>query len=353
MPKGWVENGNPLPRRVPDARLRQVDDDEGSAASDDRIAAGTPWPNARERNPARAQRECQALRVLCEPDMRFRSVLVSLGSVLLATSLGCSQGSGGGSVPGTTSAPLANACTSGQPLAGAAYDVTQSKFAFGSAPVAVDAGSLTRWTGREGVVAIFSDGSEMAILDATSTASGLPGWSGDPVAKVTGYYEGMGVPPCEIAGTSETSSAGGGGSTAGAANGGAPSIVTVGQTSVGLDRAVDGIPVVESAAWATFDENGETTYEAFYWPEIPAEVVSAARAFQDQLAGGLAAFKAKLPADAQGDGRVVIHHHVAGAPGAFTAVAVYDTVQTTSDFSGEELYFDPNGNPVSDTWSGD
>jgi hypothetical protein len=292
--------------------------------------------------------------------MRFRSVFVSLSSVVVAASLGCSQGSGGASAPvggstsGTTSAQIANACASGQPLAGASYDVSQSKFAFGSTPAAVDAGSLTRWTGSEGVVAIFSDGSELASLDATSGASGLPGWSGDLAAKVTSYYEGMGVPPCEIAGTSETSSAGGGGSTAGvgSADGGGTYTVTAGQSSVGLNRAIDGVPVVESMAWATFDVNGETTSEAFYWPEIPADVVSAARAFQDQLAGGLVAFKAKLPADAQGDGRVVIHHHVAGTPGAFQAVAVYDTVQITSDFSGEELYFDASGQPVKDTWSG-
>jgi hypothetical protein len=100
--------------------------------------------------------------------------------------------------------------------------------------------------------------------------------------------------------------------------------------------------------------NGETTNEAFYWPEIPADVVAAAQAFRDQLAapGGLAAFKAKLPANAQGDGSVVIHHHVAGAAGAFKAVAVYDTVTMTPENDGGDVYFDASGNSVTDTWSG-
>ena len=43
---------------------------------------------------------------------------------------------------------------------------------------------------------------------------------------------------------------------------------------------------------------------------------------ENQLAapGGLAAFTAKLPANAQGDGRVVIHHRVSGSSLPFTAV---------------------------------
>jgi hypothetical protein len=119
-----------------------------------------------------------------------------------------------------------------------------------------------------------------------------------------------------------TYSGGGGGSTDG---GGA--VFVAGPTTAILERAIDGISVVESRGVAQFDVDDQTTSESCYWPEIPADVVSAARAFRDQLAaaGALAAFKAKLPADAQGDGSVVIHHHVTGAPGAFVAVATYES----------------------------
>jgi hypothetical protein len=81
-------------------------------------------------------------------------------------------------------------------------------------------------------------------------------------------------------------------------------------------------------------------------------VLDAARAFHDQLAaaGALAAYKAKLPADAQGDGRVVIHHRVGGSSLPFTAVVTYDTVQITPLNDGGDLHFDPHGNPVMDTW---
>jgi hypothetical protein len=98
----------------------------------------------------------------------------------------------------------------------------------------------------------------------------------------------------------------------------------------------------------------QTTTESFYWPEIPADVVAAARAFRDKLAapGALAAFKAKLPADAQGDGSVVIHHHVAGSTGSFVAAVTYQTIQITPQNDGGDIYFDPNGQPMMDTWSG-
>jgi hypothetical protein len=279
-----------------------------------------------------------------------RALATALAFAGLGWTAGCS------STPSAASSGVSTEggsdCPTGGPLAGAAYDIAKSKFAFGSAPVAVDAGPLVRWTGSEGVVAVFPDGSEMASLDANAPAGNLPGWSSDAETLsglVTSYYVSMGVESCQIAGIEATYSAGGGGSTDGGS-----AVVVEEQTIVGLGRAVDGIPIEESSALAQFDVQGQTTYEAFYWPEIPADVVSAALAFRDQLAmpGALAAYKAKLPADAQGDGSVVIHHHVAGTQGAFVAVATYQTVQITPEDDGGGLYFDPNGQPMMDTWSG-
>jgi hypothetical protein len=123
-------------------------------------------------------------------------------------------------------------------------------------------------------------------------------------------------------------------------------------TEAGLVRSIDGVPIVDSRAFARFDIDDQTTSETCYWPTIPADVVRAARAFHDQLAapGALAAYKAKLPSDAQGDGQVVIHHRVAGSSLPFTAVVTYDTVQITPENDGGELHFDANGRPVMDSW---
>jgi hypothetical protein len=272
----------------------------------------------------------------------------------------CSGGSGGSEPAGPGSNPtnptsttesLAASCQPGQPLTGATYDISRSKFAFGSMPVPADAEALVRWTGADGVVAVWSDGSAMGVMNAGAPESNLPDWStdGDALAQhVRQYFEAMGVADCQVAGTEATYSAGGGGSTAGTTTSVGPS-----QTTSGLARAIDGVRVAESTAFARFDTSDQTTWETFYWPTIPADVVAAARAFHDQLStpGALAAFKAKLPANAQGDGQVVIHHTPSASSAPFTAVATYDVIESDPVFGdGSDAYFDPNGNPIGDTW---
>jgi hypothetical protein len=272
-------------------------------------------------------------------------ILWALASALAGCSTSSDPANAAASAVGSS-----GSCAPGQPLTGASYDVTKSRFAFGSTPVAVDAGPLVRWTGSDGVVALWTDGSENASMNAGAPEADLPDWSGDIdalTAHVTAYFAAMGVATCQISGSDATYSSGGGGSVDGDAT-----FTSVSQTNAGLARGIDGVPVVESLAFARFDKNDQTTSESFYWPTIPANVVTAARAFHDKLAapGALAAYKAKLPANAQGDGRVVIHHRASGSSLPFTAVAVYDTVQITPENDGGDLSFDPDGNPVMDTW---
>lgn len=176
--------------------------------------------------------------------------------------------------------------------------------------------------------------------------SNLPDWSTNSAAlsvHATAYWVSMGVASCQISGT------GSDGSVSGSSGGGSP---MAGPTNVTLSRSIGGVPVVESLAVARFDSDNQTTYEAFYWPSIPADVVSTAIAFSAKLASasGLAAYKAKLPADAQGQGRVVINHTSAGSPSPFQAAATYDVVQTTPEGDGGNLSFDQNSNPVTTVW---
>src|SRR5271165_3284596 len=90
------------------------------------------------------------------------------------TNAGSSSGTGAGSTGSTSSSGGssgggAGGCSTSQPLAGASYDVSKSRFAFGSKPMEQQAGGgLVRWVGSDGVVAIFPDGSEMASLDANA-----------------------------------------------------------------------------------------------------------------------------------------------------------------------------------------
>jgi hypothetical protein len=192
----------------------------------------------------------------------------------------------------------------------------------------------------------------MGSLNGGAPEANLPDWSSDQAAlsaHVESYFESMGLASCQIANTTIFGSAGGGG----AVNGGTVAVLQS-QSTVLLARGIANIPVVESLANARFDSANQTTAETFYWPEIPADVVAAARAFHDQLSDptALAAYKAKLPSDAQGDGQVVIHHTSAWSTSPFQSATTYDVLQTVNSLLGEasELSFDPNGNPVTTIW---
>jgi hypothetical protein len=281
--------------------------------------------------------------------MRF-----SVPALVLLSCLVSACGSSGGTA--TTSTGL-GACAAGQALAGSSYDVTKSRFAFGSTPVRMEAGGLVRWVGTDGALAIFPDGSEMGILNAGAPEANLPDWSTDSAAlsaHVTDYFVSMGVARCQILGTGTNGSASGGGSIDGGTF-----TSSAGPTSVVLARGVEGIPVVESNAWAQFNTANQSIAEALYWPTVPAAVMTAARAFRDQLADptALAAYKAKLPSDAQGDGKVVIHHSSSGSSAAFQVVTTYQVIQSIPQDAGPfggrfggDLNFDPNGNPVAANW---
>jgi hypothetical protein len=229
-------------------------------------------------------------------------------------------------------------CDPGAAMTGTAYDLSKSRFAFGSVPVREDTSTMTRWVGTDGVVAIQSCGREGASMNAGAAAADLADWSSDPSAlgeHVRDYFVSMGMDPCQIANTWITSG-------------------SLGQRTIGLSRGVDGIVVVGSGAFARLNVNDQSTSEGFYWPTVPADTVSAARTFRDQLAdpAALAAFKAKLPANAQGKGGVVIHHSPCGldSSSSFQTAATYDVVQSNPMGGGGTVSFDAQANPVSTIW---
>jgi hypothetical protein len=227
-------------------------------------------------------------------------------------------------------------CAPGAPLNGAPYDLAKSQFAFGSTPVRKDEFGLVRWVGDHGVVAIEPSGGELGEMNGGAPEVGLPDWSNDPAAleaHARAYFASFGVATCQ-----------------------APSAQVLGGTdgrTISLLRSVDGVNIGESAAYARFNSQDQTTSEAFYWPMIPADVVTSARALHERLAdpAQLAAYKMKLPADAQGDGGVVVHHTSAASTSPFAAAATYDVVMTVGVLGMPAvLSFDADGNPVSNAW---
>jgi len=236
----------------------------------------------------------------------------------------CTSNSDPGAVAPTIGSDGGNAaptCWSGQDLPGASYDLSKSRFAFGSSPVREDADGLVRWVGSQGVIAIAANGSVGASSNGDSPALNRPSFSLDAdvvTAHLRAYFKAMGVPDCQVQDVGISS--GSSGPIVGAF------VATI--LDAALVRGIDGIVIGESQAWADFTVDDQTTYEGFFWPAIPASVVSGAIAFRDQLKGPqqLADYKAKLPAGAQGDGIVAIHHSPAfSSSAAVKAIVTYDT----------------------------
>src|SRR5450432_2968769 len=125
---------------------------------------------------------------------RARSVLCWVG----LASIGCGTGS---PVDPAAASAVVTGCDVGAPLAGAAYDIEKSRFAFGTTPTQDDASGFVRWVGVDGVVAIEQSGGELGILNGGAPEASLPDWSDDPTAlasHVTAYFATFGVSACQV-----------------------------------------------------------------------------------------------------------------------------------------------------------
>lgn len=111
-----------------------------------------------------------------------------------------------------------------------------------------------------------------------------------------------------------------------------------------LTRAIGGVPVIESIAWAKFTTTGDVDMESVFWPPIDATVASNAAAFAATLADPTqhAAFLAKLPGTIYKERGVVIHHTDPSIHAAPTAYVSFDA-QTGSQLSAAMRHFDMNG----------
>jgi hypothetical protein len=129
-----------------------------------------------------------------------------------------------------------------------------------------------------------------------------------------------------------------------------------------LTRILNGIPVVESLAWAKMTTSGQVDSECVFWPDIDTSVVEHAVAFAKQIADpdAHAAYLAKLPGRVVQDIGVVIHHSDPSVHASPIAQVSYDvrletqeqlSVPSTADKMGSSLrkhtstrHFDERGN---------
>jgi len=259
-----------------------------------------------------------------------------LARLIIPILLSCAACSGTSHGNDAQASSAALGCEPGSALQGGAYDISKSRFAFGSTPTSAESGGLVRWVGVHGVVAINANGAELGVMNASAPETDLPDWSGDLVAlqaHVSEYFGAMGVQACQILSPEVTSGSGG--------------------TSIDLARGINGIPVSESNAYAHFNTADQTTSEGFYWPTVPSDTVAAAQSLSARVAdaAGLASYQALLPADAQSTGQVVIHHTSAFSMTPFRSAATYDVQLPGGSLGGgATASFDEQGNPVASDW---
>jgi len=113
-----------------------------------------------------------------------------------------------------------------------------------------------------------------------------------------------------------------------------------------LERSIQGVPVVESQAWARFNVDGDVVEESVYWPALPPTLEADITNFQ--VAALDNAYRAKLAAPVPLDfasGKIAIHHSSSTDHRKFTVVITYD-VNPAEHRKGRTHHFDINGRAV-------
>lgn len=266
----------------------------------------------------------------------MRSILSTAFVVLVACNGGTTPENDGSTKTAGSGGPAVCSDT-----AGARWTLEKSRFAFGGTPVLDGA----RWVGPHGVVALFSPEHAMSSMNSGAPESGRPDFSADSdalQAHVKEYLMGFGIEACQIADIQLMGSGGGGGPVGG------PTTTFVGHTTISLNRAIDGIRVHDSMAYAQINDQDQAIQEAVNWPTLPAELVADAKALRDRLRdpAKLAEYRSKLTTDFRlsDDGEVTIHHPPSFNGEAQRFYVAYDA--NTIGSMGATISFDADGKRI-------
>jgi hypothetical protein len=224
---------------------------------------------------------------------------------------------------------------------GYVHDISRSRFKIGqNTAVEVDTPMLRRWRGSLGAWAIDPTNNwTMGLLDATTDTGPYvldEALHGELVKR---YFIAAGLPADQIQGIRATYEVAGGGRV----QDGSTPIQLLSITSI-LTRAIKGIPVVESVAWAKMTIAGDVDMESVFWPPVDPNVVERATALAQQMAEPTAhaAFLASLPGHVYKDGGVVIHHTDPSVHATPTAYVSYDVTLAPGGHAAMR-HFDENG----------
>jgi hypothetical protein len=204
------------------------------------------------------------------------------------------------------------------------HTLARSRFDPGAAPTSRSELGLDKLVGANGVFATDPvTGAAWASPNADAPAYKRPPLTTDGDThnqRVISYFQSAGIPAAEIKNAHVTTLM----ETGGASNQQIPAPKLTAYYSI-LARAVDGISVPDSFAWARFNADDQVVEEGVYWPPIPASVVDAAKKLASTLADPAAGpkLRAALPSAAAPE-EVVIRHTNGADHSPFQAVAYYD-----------------------------
>ena len=210
-------------------------------------------------------------------------------------------------------------------IAGYQHGTDRSRFMVGDNPYDVAELGYIKRVGSEGTLAVLaSNGSVTGIPNAQSRALQLPPFGMTPQDHdrfVRDYFERSGIPAAQIRAirTATLLEASGSSDDVSTARPKVTAYYSV------IERAVEGVPVPDSFAWARVNRDGQVVAEAVYWPALPAGVLAQAQ----RMSQGSAlprveqAIKAR-PAETQVDHQVTIRHSSAAYDGSFAAHASID-----------------------------
>jgi hypothetical protein len=225
------------------------------------------------------------------------------------------------------------------------HTTSTTKFQTGGGVSVVVASDRTRWVGSNGTFAVDNaNGRAAGVMNAGVPFSPYAGTIAAHEALVQNYFLGAGLPAAQVGGI-HTNVIGTGDGVPGPSE-----VPTQFAFSSVITRAVNGIPVAESHAWARLDAGGGVVAESVYWPALDASVISDAAAIAKTIASPTeaAAYFAKLPvaSNAAAAGSVVIHHSSAYVEDTFQEIACFDVWQAASGGSGWTRHFDKNGTEI-------
>jgi hypothetical protein len=121
-----------------------------------------------------------------------------------------------------------------------------------------------------------------------------------------------------------------------------------------VDRAVDGIPIADSLAFARFNAQDQVVEEGVFWPDVPQSVLDEAAGVKRVLSDPTQreVYLSKLPSSIRNldgqvvDSQVVVHHSswTVDSPPSF--YACYDVTESVGSGMALIRHFDVRGNEV-------